>query len=109
VLDYPLNLQDNDTLRNKSLMDEVNNNFLHILKKVPPLLSRPPSKPTRRSSINFKNQVNWSSENAYKNCWTPDHPSFNFRHSPVTNSTERKKSTLGGSLLESGSFKAVSA
>ena len=34
ILDYPINRSDESLLKNKAMMDEVNDNYINILKKV---------------------------------------------------------------------------
>lgn len=34
ILEYPINRSDESLLKNKAMMDEVNNNYVNILKKV---------------------------------------------------------------------------
>jgi len=68
VLDYPLNHHDEGLLKNKTLMDEVNNNFVNILKKVRLLVFRPRFKQTKKYWINFTSPESYLFERGYKNC-----------------------------------------
>jgi hypothetical protein len=58
ALEYPVNIADEGALRNKAMMDEVNNNFSHILKKVKSCIPRSPCKATKLCLTNCTKQVN---------------------------------------------------
>jgi hypothetical protein len=93
VLEYPVNRHDEATIKNKALMDEVNGNFLNILKKVCPAPPRPLSRPTRKSSINFTKKANFQYASELRSCWTQDHPSWSSPPWQDMNCTARRKST----------------
>lgn len=57
TLDFPINVAEESSIRNKAMMDEVNNNFSGILKKVQLLSFRSPFRAIKKFLISCINQA----------------------------------------------------